>query len=88
MSSFCKSYSHFFSNNISIYSVFNDQRFNDTLTNDIVSFEQLNDQRFNDTLTNDIVSFEQLGPDHYSNLYTVSIGFLKLSHVPPSTSRG
>ena len=34
----CKSYSHFFSKNISI---FNDQSFNDTLTNDIVSFEQL-----------------------------------------------
>ena len=31
----------FFSKNISIYPVFNDQRFNDTLTNDIVSFEQL-----------------------------------------------
>ena len=31
----------FFSKNISIYSVFNEQSFNDTLTNDIVSFEQL-----------------------------------------------
>ena len=31
----------FFSKNISIYAIFNDQRFNDTLTNDIVSFEQL-----------------------------------------------
>ena len=36
-----KSYSHFFSKNISIYAIFNDQRFNDMLTNDIVSFEQL-----------------------------------------------
>ena len=27
--------------NISIYAIFNDQSFNDTLTNDIVSFEQL-----------------------------------------------
>ena len=36
----CKSYSHFFSKNISTYAIFNDQRFNDTL-NDIVSFEQL-----------------------------------------------
>ena len=26
---------------ISIYAIFNDQSFNDTLTNDIVSFEQL-----------------------------------------------
>ena len=37
----CKSYSHFFSKNISVYPIFNDQNFNDTLTNDIVSFEQL-----------------------------------------------
>ena len=37
----CKSYSHFFSKNISICSIFNDQSFNDTLANDIVSFEQL-----------------------------------------------
>ena len=35
------SYSHFFSKNISIYAIFNDQNFNDMLTNDIVSFEQL-----------------------------------------------
>ena len=43
MSSFCKckSYSHFFSKNISVYAIFNDQSFNDTLTNAIVSFEQL-----------------------------------------------
>ena len=34
-------YSHFFSKNISICAIFNDQSFNDTLTNDIVSFEQL-----------------------------------------------
>ena len=31
----------FFSKNISIYAIFNDQGFNITLTNDIVSFEQL-----------------------------------------------
>ena len=37
----CKSYSHFFSKNISIYAIFSNQSFNDTLTNDIVSFEQL-----------------------------------------------
>ena len=34
------SYSHFFSQNISIYAWFNDHSFKDTLTNDIVSFEQ------------------------------------------------
>ena len=32
---------HIFQQNISIYAIFNDQSFNDTLTNDIVSFEQL-----------------------------------------------
>ena len=31
----------FFSKNISIYAIFSDQSFNDTLINDIVSFEQL-----------------------------------------------
>ena len=36
-----KSYSHFFSKNISLYAIFNDQSFNDTLTDDIISFEQL-----------------------------------------------
>ena len=42
MSSFCKykSFSHVFSKN-SVYVIFNDQSFNDTLTNDIISFEQL-----------------------------------------------
>ena len=33
--------SHVFSKNISIYAIFNNQSFNDTLNNDIVSFEQL-----------------------------------------------
>ena len=45
MSSFCKckSYSLFFSKNISVYTgtIFSDQNFNNMLTNDIVSFEQL-----------------------------------------------
>ena len=43
MNSFCKckSYSHLFSKNISIFAIFNDQSFNYTLTNDIVRFEQL-----------------------------------------------
>ena len=31
----------FFSKNIGIYAIFNDQSFNDSLTDDIVSFEQL-----------------------------------------------
>ena len=37
----CKSYSHFFSKNVSIYAIFNDQSFNHMLTNNIFSFEQL-----------------------------------------------
>ena len=37
----CKSYSHFFSKNISVFAIFDDQSFNNTLTNDNVSFEQL-----------------------------------------------
>ena len=41
MSRFCISYSHFSSKNISVYVIFNDQSFNNTLTNNIVSFEQL-----------------------------------------------
>ena len=40
---FCsKNVSSFFSSkNITVYAIYNDQSFNDTLTNDIVSFEQL-----------------------------------------------
>ena len=40
-----KSYSHFFSKNISVYAIFNDQSFNNMLTNNIVSFEQLGPDR-------------------------------------------
>ena len=36
----CKSFSHFFSKNISVYAIFDYQNFNDKLTNDIFSFEQ------------------------------------------------
>ena len=36
----------FFSKNISVYTIFNDKGFNDTLTNDIVSFEQLGPDSF------------------------------------------
>ena len=41
VSSSCKCKSYIFSKNISVYAIFDDQRFNDMLTNDIVSFEQL-----------------------------------------------
>ena len=37
----CKRYSHFFFSKNSVYAIFHDQSFNDTLTNDIVSCEQL-----------------------------------------------
>ena len=36
----------FFSKNISVYAIINDQSFNDTLTNVIVSFEQLGPSNF------------------------------------------
>ena len=36
----------FFSKNISLYAIFNDESFNDTLTNDIVSFEQLGPEMY------------------------------------------
>ena len=38
---FAKATHIFFSKNICIYGIFNDQSFNETLTNDIVSFEQM-----------------------------------------------
>ena len=41
----CKSYSHFFSKNISKYAIFNDQSFNYLLTNGIISFEQHKEMR-------------------------------------------
>ena len=37
----CKSYTNFFSKNISVYAIFKDQSFNDTLTNNTISFEQV-----------------------------------------------
>ena len=40
----------FFSKNISIYAIFNDQSFNDTFTNDIVSFEQLSPDKVTYTI--------------------------------------
>ena len=52
---------HFFSKNISIYAVFNDQSFNDMLTNDIL------------LLPNNIFSFEQLGPVHYKTVLDIRL---------------
>ena len=49
----CKSYSHFFSKNISVYALFNDQSFNDMVADNIVSFEQLGP----DSLLNDCTLF-------------------------------
>ena len=47
----CKSYSHFFSKNISIYAIFNDQRLNNMLSNGIISFEQLGPDWMNKVLS-------------------------------------
>ena len=41
VSSFCKSYSHFFSKKFQNICVSLDVNFNESLTNDVVSFEQL-----------------------------------------------
>ena len=56
-----QSYSHFFSKNISIYAIFNDQSFNDTLTNSIVSFEQLNPDFLSISWKLLLVDFASLG---------------------------
>ena len=48
------SYSHFSSKNISVYAIFNDQSFNDTLTNDIVSSEQLGPGEIRKNIFSDI----------------------------------
>ena len=42
-----QSYSHFFSKNINLYAIFNDQSINDMLSNDMVSFEQLGPDNYN-----------------------------------------
>ena len=49
----------YFSKNISVYVIFNDQNFNDRLTNDIVNFEQLGP---------DVLS-EKLSSFHSSKVY-------------------
>ena len=36
----------FFSKNISLYAIFNDQSFNDMLTNNIISLEQLGSDKY------------------------------------------
>ena len=42
----------FFQHKYSVYAIFNDQSFNNTLTNDIVSFEQMGPRPFNFKPTN------------------------------------
>ena len=73
----CKSYSHFFSKNNSVYAIFNDQEKSKSRDGEMLMLihdkdyfvlvliyytKVFNDQSFNDTLTNNIISFEQLGP--------------------------
>ena len=50
---------HIFSKNISIYAIFNDQSFNDTLTNDIVSFEQLGPEWYTSRIIKKCTLFQQ-----------------------------
>ena len=49
---------HIFSKNISIYAIFNDQSFNDTLINDIVSFEQLSSGQYGLSSSSPTTSFD------------------------------
>ena len=51
----------FFSKNISVYSIFNDQSFNDTLTNDMVSFEQHSPDQHCCCISNNTTSNIQVG---------------------------
>ena len=53
----------FFSKNISIYAIYNDQSFNDMLTNDIVSFEQRGPdfQRKNASVAKQLSAFYKCG---------------------------
>ena len=46
MSSFCKSYSHFFSKKFQHICISLDVNFNELLTNDVISFEQLGPDLF------------------------------------------
>ena len=54
MSSF---YSIFFSKNISVCAIFDDENVNDTLTNDIISFEQLGPACWVKVLAEDILKY-------------------------------
>ena len=64
----------FFSKNISIYAIFNDQNFNDTLNNDIVSFEQLGPGEYNlremNTLSGETTLSKLFSPPFYKVVYS------------------
>ena len=75
-----KSYSHFFSKNIRIYAIFNDQSFNGTLTNDIISFEQLGPDslRLSMPITKtSLYNFDPLKP----HFYIVKLGFTGVYNI-------
>ena len=52
MLAFAKATHIFFSKSNSVYAIFNDQSFNDTLTNDIVCFEQLGPDIYEELIRN------------------------------------
>ena len=56
MSSFCKSYSHFFNKTFQHICVSLNVNFNESLTNDVISFEQLGPEFFTGDTSNDIHS--------------------------------
>ena len=62
----------FFSKNISVHAIFNDKKFNDTLTNDIASFEQLGPDVVRQYITKTrLYNFDPLKP----HFYIVKLGF-------------
>ena len=65
MSSFCKSYSHFFSKKFQHICVSLDVNFNESLTNDVVSFEQLGSGQL---INNFVYAFT------VSYFYTIKLG--------------
>ena len=48
----------FFSKNISVFAIFNDQSFNDTLAYDIISFEQLGPDCLIVSFKNDVFHYQ------------------------------
>ena len=79
----CKSYAHFFSKNSSLYAIFNDQSFNDTLSNDIVRFERLGTDvwwcRWRDAFQ--LLNYKQVNWRINVTVYTFSVPHYENTHI-------